>query len=188
VNPVEPHVPEAVWQGTEACVRAYLTGVFARDDLLDGPVSARLTTPHRPWLQELQTLLANFGVMSHIRPEDGQHALLVDGDASVSRFTTRIARIEPAGREAVFDTTQPDGNTVIFNGLVTGQCAEQPLPPYGCCCLGSINLTHFVRAPFEPGATFDAAAFAEVAHVAVRMLDNVLDVTVWPLPRSSARR
>jgi ribonucleoside-diphosphate reductase alpha chain len=83
----------------------------------------------------------------------------------------------------VFDTTQPDGNTVIFNGLVTGQCAEQPLPPYGCCCLGSINLTHFVRAPFEAGAMFDAAAFAEVAQVAVRMLDNVLDVTVWPLPQ-----
>lgn len=65
----------------------------------------------------------------------------------------------------------------------TNPCAEQPLPPYGCCCLGSINLTHFVRAPFEAGATFDAAAFAEVAQVAVRMLDNVLDVTVWPLPQ-----
>jgi ribonucleoside-diphosphate reductase alpha chain len=65
----------------------------------------------------------------------------------------------------------------------TNPCGEQPLPPYGCCCLGSIDLTHFVRDAFEPAARFDEAAFADVAKVAVRMLDNVLDVTVWPLPQ-----
>ncbi|MEO8921774.1 MAG: adenosylcobalamin-dependent ribonucleoside-diphosphate reductase [Caldimonas sp.] len=65
----------------------------------------------------------------------------------------------------------------------TNPCAEQPLPPYGCCCLGSINLTRFVRRPFEDGAHFDDAAFTQVARVATRMLDNVLDVTVWPLPQ-----
>ena len=65
----------------------------------------------------------------------------------------------------------------------TNPCAEQPLPPYGCCCLGSIDLTRFVRDPFEESARFDEAGFAEVARVAVRMLDNVLDVTVWPLPQ-----
>jgi ribonucleoside-diphosphate reductase alpha chain len=64
----------------------------------------------------------------------------------------------------------------------TNPCAEQPLPPYGCCCLGSIDLTHFVAAPFEPVARFDHAAFTEVVRTATRMLDNVLDVTVWPLP------
>lgn len=65
----------------------------------------------------------------------------------------------------------------------TNPCAEQPLPPYGCCCLGSIDLTRFVRDPFELNASFDEAAFAKVAKVATRMLDNVLDVTVWPLPQ-----
>jgi ribonucleoside-diphosphate reductase alpha chain len=65
----------------------------------------------------------------------------------------------------------------------TNPCAEQPLPSYGCCCLGSIDLTRFVRDPFEPNASFDEAAFAKVAKVATRMLDNVLDVTVWPLPQ-----
>ena len=65
----------------------------------------------------------------------------------------------------------------------TNPCGEQPLPPYGCCCLGSIDLTHFVRDPFDAGARFDDAGFAEVVRVAVRMLDNVLDVTVWPLPQ-----
>ncbi|MBL0151902.1 MAG: adenosylcobalamin-dependent ribonucleoside-diphosphate reductase [Ideonella sp.] len=65
----------------------------------------------------------------------------------------------------------------------TNPCGEQPLPSYGCCCLGSIDLTHFVAGPFEPDATFDETGFAEVARTAVRMLDNVLDVTVWPLPQ-----
>ncbi|MDO9144023.1 adenosylcobalamin-dependent ribonucleoside-diphosphate reductase [Rhodoferax sp.] len=65
----------------------------------------------------------------------------------------------------------------------TNPCAEQPLPPYGCCCLGSIDLTRFIREPFTESASFDRKAFAEVAKVAVRMLDNVLDATVWPLPQ-----
>ena len=68
----------------------------------------------------------------------------------------------------------------------TNPCGEQPLPPYGCCCLGSVDLTHFVQRPFEPDAGFDDAGFAEVCAVATRMLDNVLDVTVWPLPQQQA--
>ena len=68
----------------------------------------------------------------------------------------------------------------------TNPCGEQPLPAYGCCCLGSIDLTRFVRAPFEADAGFDDAAFADVVRVAVRMLDNVLDVSVWPLPQQLA--
>jgi ribonucleoside-diphosphate reductase alpha chain len=60
-------------------------------------------------------------------------------------------------------------------------CAEQPLPPYGCCCLGSINLTRFVRSPFSEKASFDFDGFGKVVEVSVRMLDDVLDVTAWPL-------
>ena len=68
----------------------------------------------------------------------------------------------------------------------TNPCGEQPLPAHGCCCLGSIDLTRFVEDPFEPAARFDEAGFAEVCAVAVRMLDNVLDVTVWPLEEQRA--
>jgi ribonucleoside-diphosphate reductase alpha chain len=64
-------------------------------------------------------------------------------------------------------------------------CGEQMLPAYGCCCLGSINLTPFVSQPFTPKARFDFDAFAKVMKMAVRMLDNVLDVTVWPLPQQA---
>ncbi|MDK9702372.1 MAG: adenosylcobalamin-dependent ribonucleoside-diphosphate reductase [Sulfuritalea sp.] len=63
----------------------------------------------------------------------------------------------------------------------TNPCAEQPLPPYGCCCLGSINLTLFVEGPFTEKAAFDFAEFGKIINTSVRMLDNVLDVTYWPL-------
>jgi ribonucleoside-diphosphate reductase alpha chain len=63
----------------------------------------------------------------------------------------------------------------------TNPCAEQPLPPYGCCCLGSINLTRFVKESFTEKAAFDYEKFAKIVEVSVRMLDNVLDVTAWPL-------
>ncbi|MBE0549527.1 MAG: ribonucleoside-diphosphate reductase, adenosylcobalamin-dependent [Rubrivivax sp.] len=102
------------------------------------------------------------------------------------RFSARIIAIEPIGCYPVYDTTQPDCHSVVFNGLVTGQCAEQPLPPYGCCCLGSIDLTRFVQRPYEADATLDEAGFAAVVRTAVRMLDNVLDVTLWPLPQQQA--
>jgi len=64
----------------------------------------------------------------------------------------------------------------------TNPCAEQPLPSYGCCCLGSINLTLMVENAFTAQAVFDYAKFKQLVHVGVRMLDNVLDVTAWPLP------
>jgi ribonucleoside-diphosphate reductase alpha chain len=68
----------------------------------------------------------------------------------------------------------------------TNPCGEQPLPPYGCCDLGSIDLTHFMKAPFTERAMFDFASFGEVVAVATRMLDNVLDVTHWPIPQQKA--
>ena len=63
----------------------------------------------------------------------------------------------------------------------TNPCAEQPLPPYGCCCLGSIDLTRFVKHEFTDKAAFDFDHFGKVVAVSIRMLDNVLDVTAWPL-------
>lgn len=229
-------VPEVIWQGSEDCMRGYLRALFQTDGTVNvssssQSCSVRLSSVHRRLLQDVQVLLANFGVFSRIHERrqggarslpDGHggrrdylcqtlHELIVDGESrevfmrevgfllpakrekyeawvegkallKTQRFAAKITSIEAAGIEPVYDTTQADGNTVIFNGLVTGQCAEQPLPPYGCCCLGSIDLTRFVRDPFSAKPAFDEAGFAEVVAVATRMLDNVLDVTPWPLP------
>jgi len=65
----------------------------------------------------------------------------------------------------------------------TNPCGEIPLPPYGACDLGSINLTRFVRAPFTVEAALDLDALAATAGVATRMLDNVYEVSRFPLPQ-----
>ncbi len=63
----------------------------------------------------------------------------------------------------------------------TNPCGEQPLPPYGSCLLGSINLTRFVRDPFTPEAFFDWNEFRKVVSVFTRMLDNVVEINGLPL-------
>ena len=68
------------------------------------------------------------------------------------------------------------------NIRATNPCGEQPLPPYGSCLLGSINLTRFVVAPFTPDAKFDWDEYREVVKVFTRMLDNVVEINGLPLP------
>src|SRR5207245_9394865 len=58
----------------------------------------------------------------------------------------------------------------------TNPCGEQPLPPYGACLLGSINLAKLVREPFAAEARLDEAELARLARTAVRLLDNVIDI------------
>jgi len=63
----------------------------------------------------------------------------------------------------------------------TNPCGEQPLPPYGSCLLGSVNLTTFVRDPFGPKARFDWDEYREVVKIFTRMLDNVVEINGLPL-------
>ncbi len=67
----------------------------------------------------------------------------------------------------------------------TNPCGEQPLPPYGACLLGSINLAVLVRNPFEANAALDMTALAELTRDAVRMMDNVVDLSRFPLPQQA---
>jgi ribonucleoside-diphosphate reductase alpha chain len=68
----------------------------------------------------------------------------------------------------------------------TNPCGEVPLPPYGSCDLGSLNLVHFVRQPFEHGAAVDWSELEAATAVAVRLLDNVVDVSRYPLEAQAA--
>ncbi len=68
----------------------------------------------------------------------------------------------------------------------TNPCGEQPLPPYGACLLGSINLAALVRDPFAPEAGIDEAELSDLVATAVRMMDDVVDVSRFPLPQQEA--
>jgi ribonucleoside-diphosphate reductase alpha chain len=65
----------------------------------------------------------------------------------------------------------------------TNPCGEQPLPPYGACMLGSLNLTRLVRDPFTPRARLDETRLQELTRLAVRFLDDIIDVSRYPLPQ-----
>jgi ribonucleoside-diphosphate reductase alpha chain len=67
----------------------------------------------------------------------------------------------------------------------TNPCGEQPLPPYGACLLGSLNLARFVEDPFTPQARLDTARLAAIIPDVVRMMDNVVDISRFPLPQQN---
>jgi ribonucleoside-diphosphate reductase alpha chain len=67
----------------------------------------------------------------------------------------------------------------------TNPCGEIPLPSYGCCDLGSLNLTRFILAPFTSQARIDAESLVETTRTAVRLLDNVIDASRFPLPQQA---
>jgi len=105
---------------------------------------------------------------------------------NASRFLATFESLEPAGLEDVYDVNVPDVHAFDANGLYVHNCGEQPLPAYGCCDLGSINVANFVREPFSSHASFDFESFARVVEDSVRMLDDVLEITPWPLEHQRA--
>ncbi len=99
------------------------------------------------------------------------------------RFVATVASLHADGVEDVYDVQVPGINTFDANGFHAHNCGEQPLPPYGSCLLGSVNLTCFVRDPFGPKAHFDWDEYRAVVKVFTRMLDNVVEINGLPLAR-----
>jgi ribonucleoside-diphosphate reductase alpha chain len=98
------------------------------------------------------------------------------------RFTAVVESIKEAGNEDVFDVQIPGINAFDANGLYVHNCGEQPLPPFGACLLGSINLARLVEQPFTKAAQIDVGKLKQRVKVAVRFLDNVIDLSNYPLP------
>ena len=136
--------------------------------------------------------------MSVLVTDPFMDAVARDGDWDLAfggrvHRTVRARDLWDAIMRATYDYAEPG---VIFidrinatNNLAyaetiaaTNPCGEQPLPPYGACLLGSINLARLVRGPFADGAALDAAELADLTATAVRMMDDVVDASRFPLP------
>ena len=88
--------------------------------------------------------------------------------------------------EETFCFTEPLLHMGVFNGVPGRQCGEQPLPPNGTCNLGAVNLAFMVKRPFTEDAEFNWDLLAATVQIGVRFLDNVIDVTAYPLPEQEA--
>lgn len=122
----------------------------------------------------------------YIRREDGMVACRVYN-------TVKARRIWDSIMASTYDFAEPgfilidrvnelNNNWFCEEIRATNPCGEQPLPPYGACLLGSVNLTRFVRQPFTDQASFDWDEYRKVVGIFTRMLDNVVEINGLPLP------
>ncbi|MFT3807269.1 adenosylcobalamin-dependent ribonucleoside-diphosphate reductase [Arenimonas sp.] len=127
---------------------------------------------------------------NYVSREDGLVACKIYGHIRAQQLWNRIMAstydfAEP-GFILIDRVNEMNNNWWCENIRATNPCGEQPLPPYGACLLGSINLTTFVRDPFTDQAKFDWEEYKEVVRVFTRMLDNVVEVNGLPLEQQRA--
>ncbi len=98
-------------------------------------------------------------------------------------FIAKVRAIREEEARPVYDVKIPGINAFDANGMHVHNCGEQPLPPYGACLLGSINLAALIVEPFSARAALDQKRLEDLVPVAVRLLDNIIDVSRYPLPQ-----
>jgi ribonucleoside-diphosphate reductase alpha chain len=173
-------------------------------------VSVRLAQPDRAMLEGAQRMLLRLGIASSLYKR-AQFELVITGEnvarfsevigfadtnkrarlarllgsykrtLNRERFVATVESVNPDGAEDVYDVQIPGVNEFDANGFHAHNCGEQPLPAYGSCLLGSVNLTRFVKNAFTDFAEFDWNEYREVVKVFTRMLDNVCEINGLPL-------
>ncbi|RDI96113.1 ribonucleoside-diphosphate reductase [Meiothermus sp. QL-1] len=202
----EEGVPKSIFTAPREAVVGFLRGLFEARGKADRG-GLRLVSPSLGLLREVQLLLLNFGILGCIRrtTKAGRsgYELTLEGESrdrlaevfglalakrgklgalsGRSRFEVTVERVEPAGTAPVYDLTEPVTHSLIANGVVAHNCGEIPLTVGEPCDLGAMNLAAYVE-----GGRFDFEAFRRDVRIAVRFLDNVLDVNVFALEDNRA--
>ena len=164
---------EAVKNDSEWKLSFPITEKEAKEDNLDVYTSADIIWRRFPSSE------------GYIRNEQGLTACKVYSTIPANRLWNMIMTstydfAEP-GFILIDEVNTKNNNWFVENIRATNPCGEQPLPPYGSCLLGSVNLTKFVVDPFTEQARFDWQKYGEVVEVFTRMLDNVVEINGLPL-------
>lgn len=187
----------------------WLSGLCDSDGCINrsrNSVSIQVSSKDYAFLTEVALLLNTLGVSGWLAPMKDCWRITISA-CNIQRlrsigFSTRRLDItinSPKQENARFATVKSvtfDGEAPVvycftehakhrgcFNGILTSQCGEQNLPPYGSCLLGSINLTQFVEHPFTEKAEFNWDKYKNVVSIFTRMLDNVVELNGLPLEK-----
>lgn len=180
--------------------KEWLAGLVDSDGCVTEDSCIQISAKDRDFLYRVKLMLNTMGVTGTLSAMKDCWRLSISGNhANILNLPTKRIRIspvsfskarfpvvvsvEPAGIEAeVFCFTENQRHMGVFNGMLTGQCGEQPLPPHGACLLGSINLTKYIiwGEAVEPAIDYDQL-LSDIPHI-VRAMDNIVDRAIYPLP------
>jgi len=181
--------------------RLWLAGLADSDGCVCSSGTLQISSKDREFLLAVKALLNTMGANGNLQIMKDCWRISISGSwAATLHLPTKRLRLTPPSRDSrrflkvtaitpmdnypeVFCFTEPKNHSGVFNGVYTGQCGEQPLAPDSSCLLGSINLTQFVKDPFGESPVVDLNELLDAVGIAVRMLDNVNDVTNYPLDR-----
>lgn len=181
---------------------AWLAGLADSDGTLTKDFCVQITNKDKEFLLGVALMLQTLGINCPVCPTKDYWRLNISAN-NVSKLlelgfeTYRLdltSFVEPNREDArfvqvtkirhtnliadkVYCFTEPKNNTGVFDGVYTGNCSEQPLPPNGCCLLGSFNLTKYLTKD----RAFNFGQFVSDIPVVVRAMDNVIDNTIYPL-------
>lgn len=184
-----------------ASKRLWLAGLADSDGTITKDGSIQISSKDRTFLLGVKHLINTMGANANLQPMRDCFRISISASYVVNlqlntlrlkqvvpqrdarRFLT-VVDVTPAGiAPEVFCFTEFKNNSGVFSGVYTAQCAEQPLPPYGACLLGSVNLTKYVKPFFETDWLFDYnQLIADLPHI-IRAMDNIIDKAIYPLPQ-----
>ena len=126
------------------------------------------------------THFRNLFKLSNVKKQNRLDSFNLNGYGNRSNYNEVIDIVKTDLKEDVWDISVYDSTHCFqLSNCVTGNCGEQPLPPYGACLLGSFNLTKFINKDKE----FNYGLFISDIHNVVRAIDNIIDVGIYPLPQ-----